>query len=187
MLLTTIISLPSFSTYSYHNYINVTFSNESIKNMDRSYKQRICFEMLIFANSIRETYSKHLTRVTQIPTSAYFSLSHGGLFLVILQALAQILLIKYYDRFHFFGNKGKKLCFSLTKISNNLFFRLILYYVGIGVTALVFGYIQISFGVMTAARQTKRIQKQFFHSILSQDTSWFDSCGIGELNTRMTE
>ncbi|TKC38808.1 hypothetical protein EI555_011299, partial [Monodon monoceros] len=80
-------------------------------------------------------------------------------------ALAQILLIKYYDRFHFFGNKGKKLCFSLTKIYNNVFFRLILYYVGIGVTALVFGYIQISFG----------------------DTSWFDSCGIGELNTRMTD
>ncbi|KAB0396205.1 hypothetical protein E2I00_007053, partial [Balaenoptera physalus] len=102
-------------------------------------------------------------------------------------ALAQILLIKYYDRFHFFGNKGKKLCFSLTKISNNPFFRLILYYVGIGVTAMVFGYIQISFWVMTAARQTTRIRKQFFHSILSQDISWFDSCDIGELNTRMTD
>lgn len=162
MLLTTIISLPSFSTYSYHNYINVTFSNESIKNMDRSYKQRICFEMLIFSNSIRQTYSKRLTRVTQIPTSAYFSLSHGGLFLVILQALAQILLIKYYDRFHFFGNKGKKLCFSLTKISNNLFFRLILYYVGIGVTALVFGYIQISFGVNDCSSTDQENSKTVF-------------------------
>eukprot|EP00069_Balaena_mysticetus_P020695 bmy_13184T0 len=64
---------------------------------------------------------------------------------------------------------------------------LILYYVGIGVTAMVFGYIQISFWVMTAARQTTRIRKQFFHSILSQDISWFDSCDIGELNTRMTD
>ncbi|KAJ8794714.1 hypothetical protein J1605_003023 [Eschrichtius robustus] len=40
---------------------------------------------------------------------------------------------------------------------------------------------------MTAARQTTRIRKQFFHSILSQDISWFDSCDIGELNTRMTD
>ncbi|XP_060270944.1 ATP-binding cassette sub-family B member 5 isoform X3 [Ovis aries] len=64
---------------------------------------------------------------------------------------------------------------------------LTLYYVGIGVTALIFGYIQISFWVMTAARQTKRIRKQFFHSVLAQDISWFDSCDIGELNTRMTD
>ncbi|KAG8514703.1 ATP-binding cassette sub-family B member 5, partial [Galemys pyrenaicus] len=60
-------------------------------------------------------------------------------------------------------------------------------YVGVGVTALVFGYMQISFWVMTAARQTKRIRKQFFHSILAQDISWFDRCDIGELNTRMTD
>ncbi|XP_020919086.1 ATP-binding cassette sub-family B member 5 isoform X8 [Sus scrofa] len=64
---------------------------------------------------------------------------------------------------------------------------LTLYYVAIGISALVFGYMQISFWVMTAARQTKRIRKQFFHSILAQDISWFDSCGIGELNTRMTD
>ncbi|KAB1276769.1 ATP-binding cassette sub-family B member 5, partial [Camelus dromedarius] len=64
---------------------------------------------------------------------------------------------------------------------------LTLCYVGIGVTAWVFGYMQISFWVMTAARQTKRIRKQFFHSILAQDISWFDSCDIGELNTRMTD
>ncbi|XP_036102579.1 ATP-binding cassette sub-family B member 5 [Molossus molossus] len=64
---------------------------------------------------------------------------------------------------------------------------LTLYYVGIGVTALVFGYVQISFWVMTAARQTKRIRKEFFHSILAQDISWFDGCDIGELNTRMTD
>ncbi|XP_004677183.1 PREDICTED: ATP-binding cassette sub-family B member 5 [Condylura cristata] len=64
---------------------------------------------------------------------------------------------------------------------------LTLYYVGVGVTALVFGYMQISFWVMTAARQTKRIRKQFFHSILAQDISWFDRCDIGELNTRMTD
>ncbi|XP_032159920.1 ATP-binding cassette sub-family B member 5 [Mustela erminea] len=64
--------------------------------------------------------------------------------------------------------------------------KLTLYYTGIGVTALVFGYMQISFWVMTAARQTKRIRKQFFHSVLAQDIKWFDGCDIGEFNTRMT-
>nr|XP_044991577.1 ATP-binding cassette sub-family B member 5 [Jaculus jaculus] len=61
------------------------------------------------------------------------------------------------------------------------------FYVGIGATALIFGYMQVSFWVMTAARQTRRIQKQFFHSMLAQDISWFDGNDIGELNTRMTE
>ncbi|XP_006832349.1 PREDICTED: multidrug resistance protein 1-like [Chrysochloris asiatica] len=65
--------------------------------------------------------------------------------------------------------------------------QLTLYYTGIGLTALVFGYMQISFWVITAARQTKRIRKQFFHSILAQDISWFDGCNISELNARMTE
>nr|XP_025146740.1 ATP-binding cassette sub-family B member 5 isoform X4 [Bubalus bubalis] len=75
---------------------------------------------------------------------------------------------------------------SQEKVNEDMI-MLTLYYVGIGVTALIFGYIQISFWVMTAARQTKRIRKQFFHSVLAQDISWFDSCDIGELNTRMTE
>lgn len=63
--------------------------------------------------------------------------------------------------------------------------RLTLYYVGIGAAALVLGYVQISFWVITAARQTTRIRKQFFHSILAQDISWFDGTDICELNTRM--
>ncbi|KAF4019990.1 hypothetical protein G4228_011616, partial [Cervus hanglu yarkandensis] len=75
---------------------------------------------------------------------------------------------------------------SQEKVNEDMI-MLTLYYVGIGVTALIFGYIQISFWVMTAARQTKRIRKQFFHSVLAQDISWFDSCDIGELNTRMTD
>uniref|UniRef100_A0A8C3PBY5 ABC-type xenobiotic transporter n=1 Tax=Chrysemys picta bellii TaxID=8478 RepID=A0A8C3PBY5_CHRPI len=62
-----------------------------------------------------------------------------------------------------------------------------LYYVGIGTTALVFGYLQISFWVLAAARQTKKIRKTFFHAILGQELSWFDSSNSGELNTRLTE
>ncbi|XP_051009908.1 ATP-binding cassette sub-family B member 5 [Acomys russatus] len=63
---------------------------------------------------------------------------------------------------------------------------LTLCYVGIGAAALVFGYIQISFWVITAARQTSRIRKQFFHSILAQDISWFDGSDVCELNALMT-
>ncbi|XP_067417766.1 ATP-binding cassette sub-family B member 5 [Emydura macquarii macquarii] len=62
-----------------------------------------------------------------------------------------------------------------------------LYYVGIGVTALVFGYLQISFWVLAAARQTKKIRKTFFHAILGQELSWFDVSNSGELNTRLNE
>ncbi|KAB0343262.1 hypothetical protein FD754_020188 [Muntiacus muntjak] len=78
-------------------------------------------------------------------------------------------------------------CTQSQEKMNEDMIMLTLYYVGIGVTALIFGYIQISFWVMTAARQTKRIRKQFFHSVLAQDISWFDSCDIGELNTRMND
>uniref|UniRef100_A0A8C3S1K0 ATP-binding cassette sub-family B member 5 n=1 Tax=Chelydra serpentina TaxID=8475 RepID=A0A8C3S1K0_CHESE len=67
------------------------------------------------------------------------------------------------------------------------FLRFALYYVGIGATALVFGYLQISFWVLAAARQTKKIRKTFFHAILGQELSWFDSSNSGELNTRLTE
>ncbi|XP_072639928.1 ATP-binding cassette sub-family B member 5 isoform X4 [Canis lupus baileyi] len=78
-------------------------------------------------------------------------------------------------------------CTQFQEKLNEDIIMLTLYYIGIGVTALVFGYIQISSWVMTAARQTERIRKQFFHSVLAQDISWFDSCDIGELNTRMTD
>ncbi|KAM9216801.1 ATP-binding cassette sub-family B member 5 [Dugong dugon] len=78
-------------------------------------------------------------------------------------------------------------CNQSQEKSNEEMMLLTLYYIGVGLTALVFGYMQISFWVITAARQTKRIRKQFFHSVLAQDISWFDGCDIGELNTRMTE
>ncbi|XP_006138405.2 ATP-binding cassette sub-family B member 5 isoform X1 [Pelodiscus sinensis] len=62
-----------------------------------------------------------------------------------------------------------------------------LYYIGIGATALVFGYLQISFWVLAAARQTKKIRKTFFHAVLGQELAWFDTSNCGELNTRLTE
>ncbi|XP_075683429.1 ATP-binding cassette sub-family B member 5-like isoform X1 [Rhinoderma darwinii] len=62
-----------------------------------------------------------------------------------------------------------------------------LYYVGIGAAVLLCGYVQVSFWVLAAARQTRRMRKMFFHSVLSQEMSWFDVTKSGELNTRLTE
>ncbi|KAM4028831.1 ATP-binding cassette sub-family B member 5-like isoform 1-T1 [Anomaloglossus baeobatrachus] len=62
-----------------------------------------------------------------------------------------------------------------------------LYYVGIGAGVMLFGYAQVSFWVLAAARQTRRMRKMFFHSVLSQEISWFDVTKSGELNTRLTE
>ncbi|XP_063777828.1 ATP-binding cassette sub-family B member 5-like isoform X2 [Pseudophryne corroboree] len=62
-----------------------------------------------------------------------------------------------------------------------------LYYVGIGFAVMIFGHFQISLWVLAAARQTRKMRKLFFHSVLSQDMSWFDVTKSGELNTRLTE
>ncbi|XP_077124833.1 ATP-binding cassette sub-family B member 5-like isoform X1 [Ranitomeya variabilis] len=62
-----------------------------------------------------------------------------------------------------------------------------LYYVAIGAAVLLCGYGQVCFWVLAAARQTRRMRKMFFHSVLSQEMSWFDVTKSGELNTRLTE
>ncbi|XP_073533891.1 ATP-binding cassette sub-family B member 5-like isoform X2 [Phyllobates terribilis] len=62
-----------------------------------------------------------------------------------------------------------------------------LYYVAIGAAVMLCGYGQVSFWVLAAARQTRRMRKMFFHSVLSQEMSWFDDMKSGELNTRLTE
>ncbi|KAM9308182.1 ATP-binding cassette sub-family B member 5 [Gastrophryne carolinensis] len=62
-----------------------------------------------------------------------------------------------------------------------------LYYIGIGFGVLVCGYVQVSFWVLAAARQTRRMRKTFFHSVLSKEMSWFDITKSGELNSRLTE
>ncbi|XP_075068303.1 ATP-binding cassette sub-family B member 5 isoform X2 [Mixophyes fleayi] len=62
-----------------------------------------------------------------------------------------------------------------------------LYYVAIGAAVLVCGYVQVSFWVLAAARQTRRMRRAFFHSVLSKEISWFDVTKAGELNSRLTE
>ncbi|KAM5157180.1 ATP-binding cassette sub-family B member 5-like [Mantella aurantiaca] len=62
-----------------------------------------------------------------------------------------------------------------------------LYYVGIGAGVIICGYFQVSFWVLAAARQTRRMRQMFFHSVLSKEIGWFDVTQSGELNTRLTE
>uniref|UniRef100_A0A8C5PZC9 ABC-type xenobiotic transporter n=1 Tax=Leptobrachium leishanense TaxID=445787 RepID=A0A8C5PZC9_9ANUR len=62
-----------------------------------------------------------------------------------------------------------------------------LYYVGIGVGVIICGYAQVSFWVLAAARQTRKMRKHFFHSVLAQEMSWFDVTKSGELNARLAD
>ncbi|XP_048407773.1 ATP-dependent translocase ABCB1-like isoform X2 [Stegostoma tigrinum] len=60
------------------------------------------------------------------------------------------------------------------------------YYVAIGAGALLCAYIQVSFWVLTSARQTRRLRKLFFHTLLRKEIGWFDVNPVGQLNTRLT-
>uniref|UniRef100_UPI00398F5DDD ATP-dependent translocase ABCB1-like isoform X2 n=1 Tax=Pristiophorus japonicus TaxID=55135 RepID=UPI00398F5DDD len=60
------------------------------------------------------------------------------------------------------------------------------YYVGIGAGALLFAYIQVSFWVLSSARQTRRLRKTFLRVVLSKEIGWFDVNPAGQLNTRLT-
>ncbi|XP_041039616.1 ATP-dependent translocase ABCB1-like [Carcharodon carcharias] len=60
------------------------------------------------------------------------------------------------------------------------------YYVVIGVGALLCAYVQVSFWVLTSARQTKRLRKIFLHTLLRKEIGWFDVNPAGQLNTRLT-
>uniref|UniRef100_A0A6I8SWM3 ATP-binding cassette sub-family B member 5 n=1 Tax=Xenopus tropicalis TaxID=8364 RepID=A0A6I8SWM3_XENTR len=62
-----------------------------------------------------------------------------------------------------------------------------LYYAGLGFAVLFCGYLQVSCWVVAASRQTRKMRKAFFHSVLSQEIGWFDVTKSGDLNTRLTE
>ncbi|XP_056090402.1 ATP-dependent translocase ABCB1 [Rhinichthys klamathensis goyatoka] len=61
------------------------------------------------------------------------------------------------------------------------------YFVGIGAAVLLLGTFQVMLFLLTAAKQTKRIREKYFHAILHQQMSWFDTHPIGELNIRLTD
>ncbi|XP_051872371.1 ATP-binding cassette, sub-family B (MDR/TAP), member 4 [Pristis pectinata] len=61
------------------------------------------------------------------------------------------------------------------------------YYVGIGAGVLIVAFMQVTFWSLAAARQTKKIRKEFFHAVLRQEIGWFDVSDVGEINTRLTD
>ncbi|XP_073702575.1 ATP-dependent translocase ABCB1 [Garra rufa] len=61
------------------------------------------------------------------------------------------------------------------------------YFVAIGAAVLLLGTFQVMLFLLTAAKQTKRIREKYFHAILHQQMSWFDTHPIGELNIRLTD
>uniref|UniRef100_A0A8D2LWX0 ABC-type xenobiotic transporter n=1 Tax=Varanus komodoensis TaxID=61221 RepID=A0A8D2LWX0_VARKO len=61
------------------------------------------------------------------------------------------------------------------------------YYVGLGFGVMLCSFIEIWAFVTSSARQTTRIRKKFFFSVLHQEMGWFDTIQTGTLNTRLTD
>uniref|UniRef100_A0A8C7LHG0 ABC-type xenobiotic transporter n=1 Tax=Oncorhynchus kisutch TaxID=8019 RepID=A0A8C7LHG0_ONCKI len=56
------------------------------------------------------------------------------------------------------------------------------YFIGIGCAVFLLGTFQVMLFLLTATKQTKRIREKYFHAILHQQMSWFDTHQIGVLN-----
>nr|XP_006812790.1 PREDICTED: multidrug resistance protein 1-like [Saccoglossus kowalevskii] len=65
--------------------------------------------------------------------------------------------------------------------------RYSIYYCIVGGAVFVASYFQVCFWTMSAERQTLKIRKVFFKSILRQEIGWFDKHQSGELTTRLTD
>ena len=60
-------------------------------------------------------------------------------------------------------------------------------YIGLGTSVFVVLLFSIMLWNITAYRQTQRIRKVFYRSILRQDIEWFDVTKTGQLSTRLAE
>lgn len=65
--------------------------------------------------------------------------------------------------------------------------KVCLMFVYIGSGAFVMGYIQATFWSLTGDRQVQKLCSKYVRAILSQEIGWFDTCGAGELSTRVAE
>ena len=63
----------------------------------------------------------------------------------------------------------------------------VIYFCAIGVVAFVCGWLHVSLFQYACERQLQIIRKKFFHSVLRQEIGWFDTNGVGELNSRLNE
>ncbi|KAI8142959.1 putative ABC transporter protein [Fennellomyces sp. T-0311] len=62
---------------------------------------------------------------------------------------------------------------------------IIVIFVILGTTILIFAYLSNSLWILTGENQTRRIRQLYIHSILRQDMGWFDQSGDGSLTTRL--
>ena len=62
-----------------------------------------------------------------------------------------------------------------------------LYYVALGSGVLVSIFIATIFWNISAYRQTRRMRRAFYHSIIHQEIGWFDVNEANELSTRLAE
>ncbi|XP_062900203.1 ATP-binding cassette, sub-family B (MDR/TAP), member 4 [Mobula hypostoma] len=76
---------------------------------------------------------------------------------------------------------------DLTETLEEQMTRFAYYYVAIGGGVLVTAFMQVAFWSLAAARQTKKIRKEFFHAVLRQEMGWFDVNDTAEINTRLTD
>ena len=61
-----------------------------------------------------------------------------------------------------------------------------LYYLAIGLGAMVLSIIGISFWMITGDRQSIRIRQEYFKALLRQEIRWYDSINPAELSTKVT-
>uniref|UniRef100_A0A3Q2Z3C6 ATP-binding cassette, sub-family B (MDR/TAP), member 4 n=1 Tax=Hippocampus comes TaxID=109280 RepID=A0A3Q2Z3C6_HIPCM len=64
---------------------------------------------------------------------------------------------------------------------------LVIYYGIVGTFVIAACYMQAAFFALAAGRQVKSIRKQFFHSVMRQDISWFDVNETATLNTCLVD
>lgn len=124
----------------------------------------------------------------------------GTLAAIIHGAALPLMMLVFGDMTDSFSNPGNMIPANITNLNmsnisaSEIYEHLeeemttyAYYYSGIGAGVLVAAYIQVSFWCLAAGRQTFKIRKQFFHSIMRQEIGWFDVHDVGELNTRLTD
>ena len=62
-----------------------------------------------------------------------------------------------------------------------------IYYAILGAGVFLLAFLQNGFWNLAAERQAYKIRLNFFHSVLYQDMTWFDSHQTGEIATRFAE